>query len=211
MNSITKICVIEGCENIYHARGYCDNHYRIALRNKVITPNYTPEFHGLNKLKEYSIWGTIVQRCYNIKNPSFPYYGARGIKVCDRWRNSFAAFYEDMKKRPTPSHSIDRINVDGNYSCGKCEECVENRWEANCRWATRSEQNINKRINSKNTSGFRGITSRKLAHEIVWRTSISIDNKKYHFGYYETPEEAAYVRDQVMMQLYEYMPLNFEY
>jgi hypothetical protein len=65
--------------------------------------------------------------------PSYPQYGGRGITVCERWRSDFSAFLADMGERPSLDHSIDRLDNDGNYEPG------------NCRWATRSEQQQNKR------------------------------------------------------------------
>lgn len=93
----------------------------------------------------YNIWLAMHSRCYG-NHPTFrKNYQSRGIKVCQRWRESFDAFIADMGGRPTDSHSIDRVNNDGNYSCGRCEECVAAGWPANCRWATPTEQSNNKR------------------------------------------------------------------
>lgn len=88
--------------------------------------------HGFSGTAEYSIWMNMIARCHNTKNPS-KYYGGRGIRVCDSWRKSFVNFLRDMGKRPTPQHSIDRINNDGNYG------------PTNCRWATSKEQAHNNR------------------------------------------------------------------
>ena len=74
-------------------------------------------------------------RCSNPNDKHFDEYGGRGIKVCDRWLNSFENFLADMGEKPSPSHSIDRIKVNGNYEPG------------NCRWATPEEQARNKRDN----------------------------------------------------------------
>ena len=88
----------------------------------------------------------MLKRCYNKNNNVYQYYGARGIKVCDRWLESFENFYEDMGDRPSSNHSLDRINNDGNYE------------PSNCKWSTQSEQVINsRRILSK--SGYRYIYS----------------------------------------------------
>lgn len=83
---------------------------------------------------EYRSWASMIQRCHCKSDGSYPRYGGRGIKVVRRWRK-FANFLSDMGRRPSPDHSIDRINNSGNYQPG------------NCRWATDVEQGRNKRNN----------------------------------------------------------------
>lgn len=91
--------------------------------------------HGRTKTVEYHTWTTMKQRCLNPADKHFANYGARGITVCDRWRDSFEAFFADMGERPADKTSIDRIDNDRGYEPG------------NCRWADDIEQHNNKRNN----------------------------------------------------------------
>jgi hypothetical protein len=75
----------------------------------------------------------MIRRCNNTNVKDYKDYGGRGIKVCDQWLNSYQSFLSDMGRKPSPSHSIDRINVDGDYE------------PSNCRWATPYEQRMNQR------------------------------------------------------------------
>lgn len=81
----------------------------------------------------YYTWSSMVQRCTNPRQRNFRHYGGRGICVCARWIGSFERFVEDMGERP-PGHSLDRIDVNGNYEPG------------NCRWATAAQQVANRRV-----------------------------------------------------------------
>jgi len=80
---------------------------------------------------EYKIWSGIIRRCTNPNEKCYSRYGGRGVSVCDRWR-SYECFLEDMGRRPSSLHSIDRIDPSGNYE------------PSNCRWATSLEQGRNR-------------------------------------------------------------------
>ncbi len=96
--------------------------------------------HGLASSLEYKTWKTMISRCYKEYNPSYKWYGAKGIRVCDRWLESIENFIEDMGNRPSKKYSIDRIDGDKDYN------------KENCKWSTRHEQ-------ASNTSSNRNITA----------------------------------------------------
>jgi hypothetical protein len=114
----------------------CLNRERAAerIRERMVT-------HGLSGHPLYTTWAHMVRRCVDADDPNFHNYGGRGIAVCDRWlrgemgMDGIECFIADMGPRPTRFHSIDRRNNDGNYE------------PDNCRWATKREQNRNKRSN----------------------------------------------------------------
>lgn len=109
-----------------------------CMRHELIRQARTK--HGDNgrqkRTAEYAAWRGMHTRCNNRNNPAYPSYGGRGITVCERW-SSYESFLADMGRKPTPKHSLDRIDNDAGYS------------PENCKWATYGEQNSNQRPRRK--------------------------------------------------------------
>lgn len=130
--------------------------------------------HGLSKIKEYKIWKGMKQRCNNNRSPSYFNYGGRGIKICDRWQNSFDNFLADMGHIPSTNHTLDRIDNDGNYE------------PSNCRWATVAEQSRNRRSTMMLT--FNGITQCAKDWSKIVGVKASTIRERIHRGW--TVDEA---------------------
>ena len=97
----------------------CIRNLRVAALNKT---------HGKSGTSELKSWSHAKSRVTNQNDKKYPYYGGRGITMCDEWINSAETFLQDMGRKPSPKHSLGRIDVNGNYS------------RANCRWETTSQQ-----------------------------------------------------------------------
>lgn len=97
------------------------------------------ESRSTGKTAEYRVWCGIKQRCTNARCTGYSYYGGRGIKMCSAWLRSYQAFLQDMGRKPSTKHTMDRIDPNGNY----CKE--------NCRWATKQEQQHNARRETKSS------------------------------------------------------------
>lgn len=158
-------CSIEGCGKPHKAHGLCDTHYRRWLHRDGYPKR---EYHPL-----YSVWLDMKARCYRESRKDFHHYGGRGITVCARWRKNFWAFVADMGERPTPQHTIERINNDGNYE------------PDNCCWATRAEQNINTRTNRNLTLAGR---TQPILH---WARELGIDPATLRYRLRHWPIEKA--------------------
>ncbi len=114
--------------------------------------------HGMTNSSEYKSWQHMRDRCLNTQSDNWYRYGGRGISVCDQWKD-FSVFYRDMGPKPSPKHTIERIDNGGNYT------------PENCRWATRMEQ-------LRNTSRSRRITAHGITLTLSqWAEKTGIHRK----------------------------------
>lgn len=141
--------------------------------------------HGKNASREHRSWDHAKQRVSNPNNVGYKNYGGRGITMCSEWLTSFERFYRDMGNRPEGT-SLDRIDNDKDYS------------PENCRWATRSEQNRNRRFFGKTLSNTRGVVWCTYTNK--WRAVIKMNGKNIHLGRYKDLTEAIKVRKEAELK-----------
>lgn len=139
----------------------------------------------------FDTWRGMIDRCYRPSVINYPYYGGRGITVCDRWRgvNGFDNFVEDMREKPEPSHTLDRIDNDKNYS------------PENCKWSSKAEQSWKRRLFTNNTTGVRGVIFDKKKQRYIAR--ISVASKRILLGQFENIKDAAEARALAESKYYE--------
>lgn len=142
--------------------------------------------HGLSTDRLHRIWCKMLERCYNVNCNVYCYYGMKGIKVCDEWKNDYETFKVwALKAGYNKELTIDRINTNGNYE------------PDNCRWATYKQQILNRNKNKSNKSGYVGIWYTKNMKK--WKSDIAIDYKHIHLGYYDTQKEALEARNKYII------------
>jgi hypothetical protein len=133
--------------------------------------------HGMTKLPEMRIWIKMKRRCFAPDEHGYENYGARGIGVCEAWKHDFKKFFDDVGPRPTAKHTLERIDNNGHYEPG------------NVRWATRKEQQRNRRTNHLITFGGQTLCLAEWAERIG--ISSSAMNGRFRRGW--TIEECVTV------------------
>lgn len=139
--------------------------------------------HGDSRSVEFNVWRQMKRRCADPLHKSYARYGGRGIRVCQSWNESYATFLADVGRRPSPKHSLDRIDNDGNYEPG------------NCRWATVAEQSRNRvtnvfvtmpdgrRLTVGDAASELGITGEALSQRVrrlgwTWEQAVACHGKR---------------------------------
>ena len=143
--------------------------------------------HGLRSHRLYHTWNSMIQRCTNPNHKAYKDYGARGITVCEEWLD-VKNFIEWCDQTYIEGMTLDRI--DNNNNKGYNPD--------NCRWVSKSEQAINRRMKSINTSGYTGVSYK--IRDGVWTANIGINNKLKHLGTFLTIEEAVLARDNYIIE-----------
>lgn len=192
-------CQVDGCKKsgtkrpngtVTFKKGYCTTHYsRLLVHGDInmVKPHFTKD----NKTSEHPLCNTYHQmkaRCINKTSKPYRLYGGRGIQVCDRWlgKNGFFNFCNDMGEKPTPKHTLDRIDVNGNYE------------PSNCRWATTFQQSCNRRNQNKCVGvGYH-------AKPKKWRVRISIKNESIFLGQFDSYSEAVSARRAAELKYFGY-------
>lgn len=178
-----RTCLVEGCDRTdIKGHGWCSMHYHRWRRTGDPTKCLKYHEHGMKNTPEHNSWSGIKDRCFNQNNKQYKDYGGRGIKVCDRWLgpDGFENFLKDMGPKPSSEYSIDRIDNEKGYS------------PDNCKWASRWEQNGNRRWENKSS----GITGVRKFNDKYWIATIVV-NGRTHTKYTKTIEAAIQAREQL--------------
>ena len=183
-----NVCQTENCQAPTRSKTgtglgskHCSKHYRMMLKYGKVDPSREREIGFNNKEHPlYDTWIGMRQRCNDPKHSHYGYYGGKGMEVCVRW-NSFQNFIADMGDRPE-NQTLDRVDGDGDYE------------PANCRWATHSEQALNRKLRNTNKTGTANIHIGPDGRYIARRYHAGI-KKRVYVGTFDTLEEAQRAQD----------------
>lgn len=156
----------------------CDNISKLIVANTS---------HGQSGTRFYKIWQGMKKRCMNPKATSYKFYGAKGVKVCDRWI-SYENFAEDMQKGYNDTLTLDRIDGTKDYT------------PENCRWVSMSVQDYNKPMSDRNTSGCVGVYFDAKANK--WRAYIGVEKQRINLGSFDNLNCAVEARKQAEIKHY---------
>lgn len=140
-HDFTVVGFVDNNPNSARCRFLCKCGKECVLRASYVVNGNTKScgcrklLHGETKSKEHCSWWSMICRCNDPKDEHYPNYGGRGIRVCQEWADSYIAFISCVCRKPSPKHTLDRIDVNGHYEPG------------NVRWATPKEQSRNRRNN----------------------------------------------------------------
>lgn len=175
-----KTCTVNGCEKTMRWGKYCSMHRaRLLRRGSLGSAKPEQVKHGMHTHPLYHTWENMRARCNNPNHTNYSAYGARGIKVCERW-DDFSKFVDDVGDKPSQVHTLDRVDNDGDYE------------PSNVRWATHRQQVHNQRLDHRNKTGTPGV--RYDSRLKVYRVAINRNRKSYHLGSYKRLSDAIKAR-----------------
>lgn len=143
--------------------------------------------HSMSRTRPYRIWKNIKDRCLNPKNPSWKYYGGRGITICSEWI-TFEGFWLDMKSSYLENLEIDRIDVNKGYS------------KENCRWTTGSQNSFNQKTKVTNKTGVTGVV--KDTKPGSFRAQIGFHVRQIYLGVFDDFETAVKIRKKAEIEYF---------
>lgn len=162
-------CVIENCNRLAHANGFCKTHDRRIKLNGIESVDIGRNLKEDVVQPKTGSYIAMISRCYNKNHNSYKNYGAKGITVCERWLgdNGHDNFIQDMGERPSINHSLDRIDNNGNYELN------------NCKWATKREQQAKRSNSNKHVGVYELKPIKGRSFKFPFKASLYVNGKRY--------------------------------